>query len=164
MLRFRSVDDDAIELVAHSDLAGKARVLGGAIRKLEHFPLRIRGGTDLAQPVRSDMNVTGAAGRATATIPIDSRNLIVDRAPHQRLAFGQLDGVTGAVVRDVCDSSHVSALLPECVAQQWAGEGVADVALGRISIECRRVDTLQRCLHKSQTDHSEHDDAQDGNE
>lgn len=108
MLRFRGVDDDAIELVAHSDLTGKVGIFGSAVRELKHFTLCIGGGPHLGQPFRSDMNVTGAAGRAPATIPIDSRNLIVDRAPHQRFAFGQLDGVAGAVVRDVSDSTHVS--------------------------------------------------------
>lgn len=110
MLRLRHEDHDAIQLLAHPELTSQARVIAGAIGELQHFAFGGRGGSHRGKPVGMNMNVTGAARGTAAAIAIDPWHAVPDSADHQRLAFSELDGVAGAVVSEVGDSSHGSAM------------------------------------------------------
>src|SRR5262249_25275104 len=106
VLCFGQVDDDAVELRPHLDLAGETRVVAHFGRELQHLRFRLgRRRTYGCRPRSVHMNMACCACTRAAAVGIDARYSVRHRAAHEGRAVLDLDRVCSAVELYVCHAT-----------------------------------------------------------
>src|SRR3954452_1053592 len=113
VLAFRQADNKPVERLGHGDLAGQARIGLRQRREAQHAGLlRARWRrTSGAKPGFIDIDMTGGAGALAAAIGVDTGDVVVDGAAHDRTPDRHLDKVLAPAMFDVGDFRHSAAIL-----------------------------------------------------
>src|ERR1700722_17493737 len=107
VLSFRQSHDEAVQLIVHLDLARQTR-----IRLCERGEIEQRGllrslRSDLLEPARIDIHVTGRASTCAAAISVNTDAAVADCALHYRKPGLQLNLAFGSGVFDIGDLRHL---------------------------------------------------------
>src|SRR6185312_12680827 len=115
-----NTDDEAVQFVAHLDLAGKARIRANVESEVEHVLFHRLRLADDAGPPLVDVDMAGSAGAGPAAFGLDARNAVADGVFHHRRTVLGVDLKRRAVECDVGDLGHrvIRGMIPAAAAPE----------------------------------------------
>ena len=105
-LPLRRRHHEAVEFVAHLDLARQARIRPHVETEIQHVLFHRRRRADLLAPGFVDIDVAGRAGAGAAAFGFDAGNGVADRGFHHGRAVLDFDGSFFAGMVDKVDFGH----------------------------------------------------------
>src|SRR5439155_14261360 len=105
-LPLRCAHDQSVELRAHLDLAGQARILPHVVAEIEHVLFHRRWLAHDRAPSLVDVHVAGCAGTGATTFRLDAGDAVLDRSFHDGRPDLALDGADRTGKIDIGDLGH----------------------------------------------------------